>query len=92
MNTAIHFERKLKEWFLGNPSVLVALSGGVDSCLVAYLARKHNGRDNAVALIGVSPSLKKKDLDLAINFCEEHDISYRKIFPNEIKDENYAKK
>jgi uncharacterized protein len=83
-------ELRLKEWFELHPRVLVALSGGVDSCLVAYLARKLNGKKNAIALIGVSPSLKKRDLDLAIGFCLEHDIQYLKVFPNEIEDENYS--
>lgn len=84
------YEIRLAEWFKKHPKVLVALSGGVDSCLVAYLARKYNGKNAAVSLIGVSPSLKKRDLDLAKRFCETNDIEYLKIYPNEIKDENYS--
>lgn len=84
------YELKLKEWFESHPKVLVALSGGVDSCLVAWLARKYNGKSNAVSLIGVSPSLKQRDLDMAIRFCEANDIEYLKIYPNEIEDEQYA--
>lgn len=56
----IDFEKRLGDWFKQHSKVLVALSGGVDSCLVAYLARKYNGKKSAVALIGVSPSLKKE--------------------------------
>ncbi len=82
---------RLKHWFIKHPKVLVALSGGVDSCLVAYTARLFNESENVVALIGVSPSLKKKDLELAINFCRKYDINWLKIFPNEIEDENYSK-
>lgn len=84
------YEKRLEEWFKKHPKVLVALSGGVDSCLVAYLARKFNNKASAISLIGVSPSLKKRDLDLAKSFCAENDIEYLKIYPNEINDDNYA--
>ena len=33
--------------------ILIALSGGVDSCLAAYLGRKFLGRENAVAVISM---------------------------------------
>jgi uncharacterized protein len=84
------YERKLQNWFAKHPKVLVALSGGVDSCLVAYLARKYNGKEHAISLIGISPSLKKRDLLIAESFCAEHAIAYLKIFPNEMSDANYA--
>jgi pyridinium-3,5-biscarboxylic acid mononucleotide sulfurtransferase len=84
------YGKLLEEWFKNHPRVLVALSGGVDSCLVAYLARKYNGKEKAVSLIGVSPSLKKRDLILAETFCSDNDIKYLRIYPNEINDTNYA--
>ena len=34
----------LEKWFKKTPQVLVALSGGVDSCLVAFLSRKFLGK------------------------------------------------
>lgn len=86
----IDYEKRLEKWFNQHSKVLVALSGGVDSCLVAFLARKFNGKNAAISLIGVSPSLKKRDLLLAESFCDEHDIEYKKIHPNEINDSNYA--
>ncbi|HBH49386.1 MAG TPA: ATP-dependent sacrificial sulfur transferase LarE [Bacteroidales bacterium] len=86
----VKYENTLERWFSKHPKVLVALSGGVDSCLVAFMARKFNGSRNCICLIGVSPSLKKQDLDSAIKFCTDHDISYRKVFPNEIEDPRYA--
>jgi uncharacterized protein len=86
----IDYEKRLEEWFQQHPKVLVALSGGVDSCLVAFFARKLNGRDSAISLIGVSPSLKKRDLLLAESFCNENNIKYRHIHPNEIDDSNYS--
>lgn len=86
----IDYEKRLKKWFQQHPRVLVALSGGVDSCLAAFFARKFNGRDSAIALIGVSPSLKTRDLQLAESFCRENSIDFLHIHPNELSNSNYA--
>jgi len=83
-------EIKLKLWFEKHPKVLIALSGGVDSCLVAFMARKHLGKKNAVAVVGVSPSLKTKDHKITISFCKEHDIKLVEIYTDEIDDSNYS--
>lgn len=82
--------KRLKDWFAKRTSVLIALSGGVDSCLVAFLARKWLGRENAVAVISDSASLKTKDLDDAKKFCLAYDIALDIIDANEIDDPNYA--
>ncbi|MCB0752088.1 MAG: ATP-dependent sacrificial sulfur transferase LarE [Ignavibacteriae bacterium] len=68
---------------------IIALSGGVDSCLVSFLCRKYLGKENAVAVISDSPSLKRIDLDVAIKFCTEHDIEYEIVHTNELNNENY---
>ncbi|MBN2485648.1 MAG: ATP-dependent sacrificial sulfur transferase LarE [Bacteroidales bacterium] len=83
-------ESLLEQWFRERRKVLVALSGGVDSCLVAYMARKYLGRDYAISVIGVSPSLKTKDYELAVDFCKQNDIKYIEVNPDEINDPNYA--
>ena len=36
MSSIYDKEQKLKEWFDTHSGVIIALSGGVDSCLVAY--------------------------------------------------------
>ena len=79
----------LESWFNKSPKVLVALSGGVDSCLTAFLARRFLGRDNAPAVISVSPSLKNRDLLIARDFCERYDILLEEISGQEINDERY---
>lgn len=81
--------KALENWFLQHPRVLVALSGGVDSCLVAFVARKVCDYDNAIAVIGDSASLKRRDLDIALTFCNDNNIRYQLIQPNEINDPNY---
>ena len=80
----------LKQWFLQRKGVLTALSGGVDSCLVAWVARQSLPRELAVAVIGDSPSLKRSDLRSATEFCESNDIVYVIVHPGELDDSNYA--
>lgn len=83
-------EQKLKEWFEKHPRAIIALSGGVDSCLVVFAARKYLGKENAVAVISNSASLKKRDLEDAEIFCSNYDIQLDIIDAKEIDDPNYA--
>lgn len=89
-----HGDSKLVEienWFKTNcKKVIIAFSGGVDSCLVAFLARKHLGKENALAVIADSPSLKRKDLEIAKSFCVEFDIKLEIVQTKEIENENYT--
>jgi uncharacterized protein len=59
----------LERWFEQGPGALIAFSGGVDSSLVAYLAKHFLGADRAVAVISASPSLKLSDLDAGKQFA-----------------------
>lgn len=68
---------------------MTALSGGVDSCLTAFLARHFLGKEKAIAIIGDSPALKRRDFEQALNFCHQHDIRYLTINPGEINDPRY---
>jgi uncharacterized protein len=70
--------------------VIVAFSGGVDSCLVAFLARKFLGKRNVLAVIADSSSLKRKDLEIAKSFCKEFDIKLEIINTSELENPNYA--
>ncbi|WP_462319280.1 ATP-dependent sacrificial sulfur transferase LarE [Marinilabilia sp.] len=76
-------------WFKKHPKILIALSGGVDSSLAAYLARHFLGHENAVAIIGDSPALKRRDYQQALDFCNSHDIQHHTIHPGEIEDPRY---
>lgn len=82
---------EIESWFKINcTKVIVAFSGGVDSCLVAFLARKFLGKENTLAVIADSPSLKRKDLEIAKSFCKEFDINLEIIHTKELENPNYA--
>jgi len=80
----------LESWFTQRKGSMIAFSGGIDSTLVLYLARKFQGRDNAIGVISNSESLKNKDFRLAKSFCEEFDIQLRIIKTEELSDSNYS--
>lgn len=80
----------IETWFKQRKGSLVAFSGGIDSTLVLFLARKFQGRDNAIGVISNSESLKNKDFKLAQEFCSEFDIQLRVIKTNELEDIQYC--
>lgn len=80
----------LEAWFKQRKGSLVAFSGGIDSTLVLFLARKFQGRDGAIGVISNSESLKNKDFKLAQEFCSEFDIQLKVIKTNELEDIQYS--
>lgn len=80
----------LEAWFKQRKGSLVAFSGGIDSTLVLFLARKFQGRDGAIGVISNSESLKNKDFKLAQEFCSEFDIQLKVIRTNELEDIQYS--
>ncbi|TLX71961.1 ATP-dependent sacrificial sulfur transferase LarE [Labilibacter sediminis] len=81
--------QKIQNWFKNHPKVLIALSGGVDSCLVAFMARKYLGKENAIAVISNSVSLKSKDYKDAQQFALDNDILLYEIDAKEINNPGY---
>ncbi|MEI6275725.1 MAG: ATP-dependent sacrificial sulfur transferase LarE [Prolixibacteraceae bacterium] len=79
----------LENWFGQRKGSLVAFSGGIDSSLVLFLARKYQGPDHAIGVISNSESLKSKDFKLAQSFCEEFDIQLVVIKTQELADSRY---
>ncbi len=69
--------------------VMVAFSGGVDSTLVAYLAKLTLGRD-AIAVTADSPSLPSSELEETKRLAKEIGIQHMVIRTEELEDPKYA--
>lgn len=81
--------RRLEEHLAGLSNAIVAFSGGVDSSLLAYAARRVLG-DRMVAAIGESSSLARRDFSAAKKFCRKHGIELRVVRPAEMEDHSYV--
>jgi len=81
--------RRLKRWFGKCPGTITAFSGGVDSSLVAFLARHFLGKEHSLAAISASPSLKMSELEEARKFALSHDIRLQVVVSGEIEDPRY---
>lgn len=79
----------LEKWFKEQPGSIVAFSGGIDSSLLLFLARKWQGREVAIGVISDSESLKRKDFQLAQSFSKQFDIILEVIETRELEDERY---
>ena len=81
---------ELLNWFDDKDKVLVSLSGGVDSALVAYAANKKLGK-NAVAVTADYKTLSSEELDSAKSVAHEIGITHRIIEYSELENENFVK-
>jgi uncharacterized protein len=79
----------LEQWYSKRKGSIVAFSGGIDSTLVLFLARKFQGKENAIGVISNSESLKSRDFELAKEFCKTFDINLEIIKTLELADERY---
>ncbi len=82
-----HLQR-IGSWFRDHPKTITAFSGGVDSSLVLFLSNYYLG-ENAIGCISASASLKSKDLQLAKQFCRNHNIQLEIVVTSEMKDDHY---
>lgn len=80
----------LRGLLAGLPGALVAYSGGADSAFLAFVANEVLG-DRAVAVTADSPSLSRRDLELASAFAARHGIRHRVFRTGELGDPRYAR-
>jgi len=81
--------KALENWFGERKGSIVAFSGGIDSSLVLFLARRWQGKEGAIGVISNSESLKSKDFQLALSFSKQFDIHMEVIKTRELEDERY---
>ncbi len=70
-------------------SAAIAFSGGVDSALLAYAAFQALG-NRAVAMTADSPSLKRRELEDALQLVRQIGIKHVLFATQELQDPNYA--
>ena len=80
---------ELRRILVDMESLLVAYSGGIDSTLVAKVARETLGK-RMLAVIGDSESLLRSELEEAVNLVEKEGIPHRIIRPHELDNPNYS--
>ena len=81
---------ELINWFDDKKKVLIALSGGVDSALVAYTAFQKLG-ESAIAVTADYKTLSNDELNSAQRICSEIGIKQIIINYNELENENFVR-
>jgi len=80
----------LENWFEDKNKVMIALSGGVDSALVAYAAFQKLG-NSAIAVTADYKTLSEEELDTAKQICSEIGIEQLLLDYSELENEDFVK-
>jgi uncharacterized protein len=84
--------KKLIGWFQAkNDKVLVALSGGVDSAVVALVAKNALGGKNVLAVTANYQTLSREELETSIKVANELGIKHTIIEYNEMENPEFIK-
>lgn len=88
MLSAVEKEQNLRRLMREMKSVLVAYSGGVDSSYVALIATQEL-KENAVCVMGISPSVAQNQLTEAEQIAKDFNFNYHTIQTEELTNPNY---
>ena len=77
--------------FKDSNKVLIALSGGVDSAVVALIAKNALGKENVLAITANYQTLSNEELDTAIRVANELAINHKIIEYNELENTEFIK-
>ena len=80
----------LVNWFGDKNKVIIALSGGVDSALVAYAAFQKLG-SSSIAVTADYKTLSKEELDTSKQICSEIGINQIFLDYSELENEEFTK-
>ena len=80
----------LVDWFGNKNNVMIALSGGVDSALVAYAAFQKLGK-SAIAVTADYKTLSNEELETAKKICSEIGIHQILLDYDELQNEEFVK-
>ena len=80
----------LVNWFEDKNKVMIALSGGVDSALVAYAAFQKLG-NSAIAVTADYKTLSQEELETAKQICSEIGITQLFLDYSELENEDFTK-
>ena len=79
----------LRRHLLGYGRVLLGYSGGVDSALLAVVARQALGLDRFLAVVGRSPSYPKAQWHAAVELARRFDVPLLEVDTHELDDPRY---
>ena len=71
--------------------MVVAFSGGVDSSLLAYVAHDTLGRDRAVSITAVSPSLAAAERNECADLAADWGLDWREVTTTEMENAAYRR-
>ncbi len=74
----------------GLPSLAVALSGGVDSSVLAFASGSALGR-RAIAVTAVSPSVPSEEIEIAAEVAARAGVEHLRVETRELEDPRYAR-